>query len=172
MIRDGCLFGFQLGNGIVKLLKLLFLLVTRFEFWGCCSRNFRNCYGLRFMFNFCLSARTSLLVSIIFFPLTEVRVVAWEISNHSFSFEHKQVLHEAIHKVSVVGYDDQAARETVQKFLQDIQGHQVQVVCRFVEDEEVWVFDQYQKQLQSSALSSTHLSDGGKLLLGRKSKLG
>ena len=82
------------------------------------------------------------------------------------------MLHQSIHKVAVVRHDDQAARESIQKLLQDIQGHQIQVVCGFVKDEEVWIFDQDQKQLQASALASTHLSDGRKLLLCRESKLG
>ena len=81
------------------------------------------------------------------------------------------MLHQAIHKVTVVRYDDQATREAVQKLLQDIQGHQIQVVCRFVEDEEVWIFDQHEEQLQTSALAPAHLSDGRKLLLGRETKL-
>ena len=82
------------------------------------------------------------------------------------------MFHQAIHKVTVVGNNDQAAWEVVQKFLQDIQGHQIQVVCGFVENEEVWVFDQHEEQLQTSALAPAHFPDGRKLLLCRESKLG
>ena len=82
------------------------------------------------------------------------------------------MLHQSIHKVSIVRHDDQATWEAIQEFLQDIQGHQVQVVCGFVEDKEVWVLDQYQEQLQTSALAATHFPDGGKLLLRGKTKLG
>ena len=67
------------------------------------------------------------------------------------------MLHHLVHKVAVVRDDDHAAREFEEEVFQDIEGEDVQVVGRLIQDQEVGVAHQDHQQKQAAALTTTQL---------------
>ena len=62
-----------------------------------------------------------------------------------------------IHKIAVVAHHDDAAGEVLQVFLQYLQSHDIQVVRRLIEYEEIRVLHQYRTEIELATLSSTEL---------------
>ncbi len=60
-----------------------------------------------------------------------------------------------IHKVTVVAYHNDATRKILQVFLQYLQCHDIQVVRRLIENEEVGILHQYRTEIEFATLSTT-----------------
>ena len=65
-----------------------------------------------------------------------------------------------VEEVPVVGDDDQGAFEVEQVFFQDVEGQDVQVVGRFVEDQQVGLLDQDGEQVEPAAFAAGEAGDG------------
>src|SRR5690606_22053778 len=96
--------------------------------------------------------------------------IARIILNNAFPFKNKQVFHQPIHKIAVVGDYNQTTRKIVQKLLKGIQGHDIKVVGGLIQNQKIGVFDQYQQQLQPSQFSPAQVSNKCVLLLRGESK--
>ncbi len=90
---------------------------------------------------------------------------AVEIADFTVAFKDKQVVYQPVHEIPVVGNHHQAAGKILQEIFQHLQRHDVQVVGRLVEDEEVGIFHQHREQVQTTALPAGELADVD-LLLG------
>ncbi len=66
----------------------------------------------------------------------------------------------AVQKGSVVGHDQHRAIEPLQEALQPFQGRDIQVVCRFVEEEQVGVGEQQPGQAQARLFAPAQVVDG------------
>ena len=104
-------------------------------------------------------------------PLPVLRVVAWEILDAAFSLEHQQVVHNLVHEITVVADDDDAPREVLQVFFQYLQRHNVQVVRRLVQHQEVRVPHEHRTQIQLAPFSARQLVHVVVLLLRRKQEV-
>ena len=104
-------------------------------------------------------------------PLPILRIVAWEVLDFALSFEHQQVVHHLVHEVAVVADHDDAAREVLQVFFQNLQRHNVKVIGGLVEHQEVGVLHQYRTQVQFSALTTAEFIYIIILLLGSKQEI-
>ena len=67
------------------------------------------------------------------------------------------MVHHLVHEVAVVADHDDAAREVLQVFFQNLQRHDVEVVGGLVEYQEVGVLHQYRTQVQFSTLATAEL---------------
>ena len=67
------------------------------------------------------------------------------------------MVHNLIHEIPVVRYDHQTSRKIQKEVFKHVEGYNVEVVGRFVQDQEVGVLDQYRTQVQSFFLTTTQL---------------
>ena len=67
----------------------------------------------------------------------------------------------AIEKVTVVADDERAAVEGAYRFLEEAQCRQVEVVGRFVENEEVSAAEQFLSQFNPVSLAAREVAHGG-----------
>lgn len=82
------------------------------------------------------------------FPFEVFVVVAGKVSDPSFAFEYQQMIHDFVHKIAVVRDDDQAAAESLQVFFEHLQRHDIQIVRRLVQHQEVRIAHQYRAQVE------------------------
>ena len=54
----------------------------------------------------------------------------------TFSIQDKNVIHEPVHKITVMRYHQQATLITIQKFLQNIQSDNIQIIRRLIQNED------------------------------------
>ena len=79
--------------------------------------------------------------------------------------------YEPVQEMSVVGHDDERALEFEQVLLEYVQRHDVQVVSRLVENEQVRVLHQYGKQVEPSFFAARELADLSGKHIVRKEEL-
>ena len=104
-------------------------------------------------------------------PVTVVGVVAREIADVALSFEYQQMVYHFVHEVAVVAHHDDTSLEVLQVFFQHLQSHDVQVVGRLVQHQEVWVSHQYRTEVQPAAFSPAQLVHIAVLRFGRKEEM-
>ena len=75
---------------------------------------------------------------------------------------------DLVHEIAVVADDDDAAVEILEVLLENLQGIDVEVVGRFVEDEEVGALHQHGAEIEPALLASRELVDVVLLLQGRE----
>ena len=120
------------------------------------------------------ATRATRATSLIFLqvgPLPILCIVSGEILDFALAFKHQQMVHHLIHKVAVVRYHNHAPGKILQVFLQNLQRHNVQVVGRLVQHQEVGVAHQHGAKVQFSALTTAQFIHIIILLLGRKQEI-
>ena len=65
------------------------------------------------------------------------------------------MVNNLIHKVAVVGNDDQTAWKVQEKIFQNIERNDIEVVRRLVKNQKVWVLNQDRTQIQSFSFAPT-----------------
>ena len=70
-------------------------------------------------------------------PCAVVGVVAWKVTDFPVAFKHEYVVDDAVEEEAVVADDDKASLELRQVFFKQSESHDVKVVRRFVENQEV-----------------------------------
>src|SRR5690606_23067855 len=86
-----------------------------------------------------------------------VGVISREILDFSIPLEHKEMVHDLVHEIAVVGNDDQTAWEIQEKALQYVQGDNVQIIGRFVQDQKIGILDQHGAEVEAFAFPATEL---------------
>src|SRR5690606_20785154 len=86
-----------------------------------------------------------------------IGIIARKILDQAIPLEHQEMVHDLVHKIPVVGDHYQTAREIQEKAFQDVQGHNIQVIGRFVQNQKIWVLDQYRAEVETFAFPSTEL---------------
>ena len=81
------------------------------------------------------------------------------------------MVHHLIHEITVVAHHNHAPGEVLQIFLQYLERHDVQVVRRLVEHQEVGVLHQHRTQIELPALTTTQLIHIVMLLFGREEEI-
>src|SRR5690606_32436986 len=84
-----------------------------------------------------------------------IRIVSGKILYGSVPLENEEMVHDLVHEIAVVGDHDQAARKIQQKPFQDVQGHDIQVVGRFVQDQEIGILDQHGTEVEAFSFPPT-----------------
>ena len=109
---------------------------------------------------------------LVFLPLAILGIIAGEILYLALPTENQKMIHNFVHEVAVVGDNDDAALETTQVFLQDIQRNDIEVVRRLVEHEEVRVAHQDGAEVEPPLFPAAQLIDIVVLLVGREEEIG
>ena len=65
------------------------------------------------------------------------------------------MIHQPVHKVTIVAYDDQATRKFTQEIFQNPQCWQIKIICRFIQHEKVWISE---KKLITEKLNNSNTS--------------
>ena len=73
-----------------------------------------------------------------------IGVIPRKISDLALAFEDQQVVHQAVHEIAIMRYQQQAALELLQKVFQDLKANQIQIVGGLVHDQEIRLSDQDQ----------------------------
>lgn len=69
------------------------------------------------------------------------------------------MIHDLIHKITVVGNYQQAAWKIHKETLKHIKRHDIQIVSRLIENKEIWVLDQNCTQIESFSLATAQFFD-------------
>ena len=69
--------------------------------------------------------------------------------------EHPDMFHQAIHEITIMADNDQAAREIQEKFFQNLQAVYVEIIGRLVQDQKIGIGHQYLQQMQSLFFATT-----------------
>ena len=88
-----------------------------------------------------------------------VLVVAFEPDHLAVAFERQDVGGDAVQEPAVMGDDHRAAREVHEGFFERAQGIDVEVVGRFVEEQDVAAALQELRKLQAIALAAGQIPD-------------
>ncbi|WP_373517389.1 hypothetical protein [Pricia sp.] len=80
------------------------------------------------------------------------------------------MIHDFIHKVTVVGNYDKTSGEIQKKIFQDVQRYDIEVVGRFVQNQKIRILNQYPTEIQSLAFATAQFVDKIVLLLAVKKK--
>ena len=78
-------------------------------------------------------------------------------------FKCKYPRHHPIQKISVMGYANDHARKSIQIVLQHLQRLDVEIVGRFVEDEDIGIFHEHFQQAETALFAAGELADRGVL---------
>ena len=73
--------------------------------------------------------------------------------------EGKDPGHDPVQKITVVGDRDDYAREMVQIILQNLQGLDIQVIGRFIQDQDIRILHQDTEQTQPPLFAAGQLAD-------------
>jgi hypothetical protein len=76
-----------------------------------------------------------------------------------------------IHEIAIVADDNHAAREILQVFFQYLKRHDIQIVGRLVEHQEVGILHQDGTEIELALLATRKLIDIVMLLFGRKQEI-
>ena len=98
-------------------------------------------------------------------------VIAGEIVYDAITFEHQQMVYNLVHKIPVVADNDDTSLEITEIFFKDIQRHDIEVVCRLVENEEVWVLHEHRAEVETPAFTAGELVDVVLLLQRREQEM-
>ena len=69
------------------------------------------------------------------------------------------MIHQFVHKKPVVGNHDKATAEFGQVFLQYVQGYNIKIVGRFIEDQEVRIAHQHRHQVKTAPFAAAEFFD-------------
>ena len=83
--------------------------------------------------------RLLVVSGVLFLRLAVLCVVAGEVLDVAVAVEDEEVLNDFVHEIAVVADNDEASAEGGEVVFEDVEGWDVEVVGRFVEDEEVGV---------------------------------
>ena len=89
-----------------------------------------------------------------FAPLAIVGVVARIILEFAIALHHEQMIDHLVHEISVMAYHDHATSEVGEIFLKHIECHDVEIVGRLIEDEEVGRTHQHCAEIEPALLTS------------------
>ena len=145
----------------------LLLLLER-EFRGFHSL-YLHCFGLSQLLRLVGQAFSLSLFQ--FAPLAIVGVVAWIVLKFAIALHHKQMIDHLVHKISVVAHHYHATSEVGEILLKHIECHDVEVVGRFIENQEVGRTHQHCAEIEAALLSSRQLIHIIILFLGRKEEV-
>ena len=67
----------------------------------------------------------------------------------TISLKDKEMIGKLVQEIAVMGYYDQAAVIGQQKFCQLSQGKKIQIVGGLIQEQEIWILNQYSKQVQA-----------------------
>ena len=104
-------------------------------------------------------------------PLAVLGVVAWEVLYLSVALEHQQMINHLVHEISVVAHYNNTSGEVGKIFLQYLKCHDVKVVGRFVEHEEVGILHEHCTQIQFAPFTTAQLIYIIMLLFGGKEEI-
>ena len=135
--------------------KLPFGFLTVFSFWGLLD----GC-GLLCL----LGCRIRLRLQGT--PLTILGIVAREILDLTIAPKDQQMVDHLIHEIAVVADDNHAAREILQVFFQYLKRHDVQIVGRLVEHQEVGILHQDGTEIELAPLAAAEFIHIVVLLFG------
>ena len=165
------LLGLKLRQFLFKPLELLLLLEG--ELGRLLRLGFhRRRHGCRI--RLCRSTPLGKLGSLLFLqrlPFAIVSIIARIVLQFAIALHHKQMVHHLVHEVAVVAHHNHAAAEVLQILLQHLQGDDVKVVGRFVENQEVGRTHQDGAKVEPSLLPATELIDVRILLVRREEEL-
>ena len=98
-----------------------------------------------------------------FFFILVLRVVAGEVFYPAVALENENPIDHFVREETIVGDDEQAALERTKVFFQHVERENIEVVGRFVEDEEVGISHQDGEQVQATPFAPAEFVDGGVL---------
>ena len=81
------------------------------------------------------------------------------------------MVNHLVHEIPVVAHHNHASGEVGQIFLQYLQSHDVKVVSRLVEHEEVWILHKHRTQIQLAPFPPAQLIYIIILLFGSKEEI-
>ncbi len=106
-------------------------------------------FGLCCFFLFLLCFGSGSFFLLVFFIKTVLRVVAREVAHHAISIKYEEMIHQPVHKITVVRNDEQAALELAEEILQHRQCWQVEIVGGLIQYQEVWIAEEDAQQVQA-----------------------
>ena len=118
-----------------------------------------------------LLAPRPLLLIILFLPIAILTIAAREVLNFAIPLEDQRVVNHSVHEVAIVTDDDEASTEVLQIILEYLQRHDVEVIRRLVEDEEVGRFHQHCAEIKPASLTTTQFIDVAVLFFWRKKEM-
>ena len=104
-------------------------------------------------------------------PIAILGIIAWEVLDLAIALEHEQMVDHLIHEITVVAHHNHTAREILKVFLEDLQGHDIEVVGGLVKHEEVGVLHQHRTEVELATLTTGELIHIIVLLLGGEEEI-
>ena len=67
------------------------------------------------------------------------------------------MVHHFVHEVAIVGHNDNTTPKILKILFQHLQGHNVQIVGRLIQNKKIRLFHEHDAQMQTAALSTRQL---------------
>lgn len=72
----------------------------------------------------------------------------------AFPVKYQELSYNSVQKISVMGYYDKNATETVQIVFKDTEGGYIKIICRLIKDQYIRSRSQYLKQIETPLLTT------------------
>ena len=145
---------------LFELFKFPLLLVAQFPRSGSRSGCRRRAGGLDRPSRAFLLLRLCLEGGFIFLDVLPVLAVAADkILDDTVAAENEEMVHEPVQEMTVMRNYDESAVEFLQVLLQDVQGHDVQVVGRLIQDQQIRLAHQDGQQVEPPLFPAGKLAD-------------
>src|SRR5688572_21110897 len=89
------------------------------------------------------------------FPGAIIGVCSRKIFYLSAAFKRKDVVNESVHKITVVGNNENTAFKLIEKFFEGLKRNNVKIIGRLIENQKVWILDEDSQKIKSSFFAST-----------------